>query len=128
MPRQSRADVDAREAVPVQREARHILFAEPQPDRYAVERPARTDGATREVEFVEVQHADADETLERGFEVLDLFPDELELIGGTVLGEHRPGAVVDHAARRGQRFDAHAIALRKVGEVVVALDLQPEQP
>ena len=112
----------------MQCEARHVLFAEPQPDRYAIERPARADGATHEVEVVRPQHADADETLERGFEVLDLFPDEFELVGGTVLGEHGPGAVVDHAARRRQRFDAHAIALCEVGEVVVALDLQPEQP
>ena len=47
---------------------------------------------------------------------------------GTVLREHCAVAIEDQAALRGQGFDAHAIALRELGVIVVARHLQHHEP
>ena len=73
------------------------------------------------------QHADLDEPLQRGFDVRHALAHQFELEGGAVLRQHLSIAVEDEPALRGQRFDAHAIALRELGVVVVAHDLQHDQ-
>ena len=73
------------------------------------------------------QHADLDEPLQRGVDVGHALAHQFELEGRAILGEHLPVAIEDEPALRGQRFDAHAIALRELGVIVVAHHLQHHQ-
>ena len=108
-------------------EARDFLIGEAQPDRHALETAARTHEPLRFVEIVGGQHADLDEPFERGVDIRHALAHELELERGAILGEHLAVAIEDQAALRGQRLDAHAIALRKLGVIVVSHHLQHDQ-
>ena len=61
---------------------------------------------------------------ERGVDVGHALAHQLELERRAILGEHRAVAIEDEAALRGQRLDAHAVALRELGVIVVAHHLQ----
>ena len=98
-----------------------------QADGHAVERASRAHGAFRIVHIIRIEQPDTDKALQCGVEIRHLLGHEFELIGGLVLRENQPLPVVDDAARRGQRLDAYAIALRQVGVVVITYDLQPHQ-
>ena len=126
--RQARRDVHARKFEAMHGEARDFLVGEAQPDRHALEAAARAHQLARFVEIVGRQHADLDEALERGVDVGHALAHQFELEGGAVLRQHRAIAIEDQAALRGQRLDAHAIALRQLGVVVVAHHLQHHQP
>ncbi len=70
------------------------------------------------------EQLELDQAAQRGIDVRHLLGDELELVRGQVLGEHAAVAIEDQAAIGRDRHDAHAIALRKIGVIVVPHDLQ----
>ena len=111
-------------------EQRHFLVGELELDRHALVDVVRHDVALDAGDVVLVQQADRHETRETGIHLLpgaDLLAHEFELIGRLVVGEHDAVAVENEPAARRDRLDAHAIALRKLGVIVVAQDLQIEQ-
>ncbi len=126
--RQARPDLDALQVRAVDREACEFLLGELQLDRHGLETAARVDRAPGALHLAGVEQADLDQLGERRIHVRRLLADQLELVGGPVECERHTVAVEDQAARRRDRVDADAVALREVAEVVVLDDLQEEQP
>jgi hypothetical protein len=126
--REPRPDLDAREVGPVHGEAREFLFRELEPDRDGLERAPCEDRAPGALEFLGREQLQLHEAAERVVEVRGLLARELELVGRAIERERLAVAVENQPARRWQRVDLDPVALRELGEVVVAHDLQPEQP
>ncbi len=83
--------------------------------------------APRAVEFLGRQQLELDESRESVVDVRRLLAHDLELVRGPVQRERVAVAIVDQAARRRDRVDADAVALREVAEVVVPHDLQVDE-
>ena len=65
---------------------------------------------------------------QRVLEIVDLFGDQLELVGRYVFGQYAALAIEDQAAIRRYRFNADAVALGLLLELLVLHDLQLDQP
>jgi len=126
-PCEARADIDARKIEAVYGKACHVRLIEAQTDWHTVERAPRAHDASRIVELVGFEQADAHEAAQRGIDIAHFFGHEFELISRLVFGEDYPVTVVDDAARGGLRFDAYAIALGEIGVAIVLDDLQPDE-
>ncbi len=110
------------------RKARKFFFAHLQADRYCVERASRHDRAPGAFEVFGRHQLQVDQPAERVVEVRHLLARQFELVGRAVQRERYAIAVDDQAARWRDRLDANPVTLRKLGEVVVAHDLQVEKP
>ncbi len=109
------------------REATDLLVGEPQPHRHVVEAAARENHVPGVLDLLGVDQAEGGQPPQRVVEVRDLFADQLELVGGLVVGEDLAVAVQDQAAAGRNRVEAHAVALRQFDVVVVPPDLQEHQ-
>ena len=125
--RHARLEQHARQFVAVHGVARDFLVVELQQERDSLERAAGQHELAHAADVARLEQAESRQPRERVLEVTRLFADQLELVGGRVLGDHAPGAVEDDAAIRRQRLDAGAIALRQLDVVRVLHDLQPER-
>ena len=96
----------------------HALEAAVRADEIA-QRSCARDGSTS---------AELLERAQRAIEIVDLLADRDELPVRPVLGDHEAVAVVDEPARRRQRLDPEAIALRQLDEPLVVDDLQLHEP
>ena len=126
--REARADVDAGEFEAVHGEGGDFLVVEPQPYRHAVEAAVGHHELARVVDVLGGDQPDRGEPLERVGEVGHFLANQLELVRRAVLGDHGAVAIDDQAARRRQRLDAHPVALREIGVVIVPHDLQRDEP
>ena len=68
------------------------------------------------------------ELLQRLVETLDFLRDRDELPAREVLRDHDAVAIVDEPARRRQRLEPEAVALRELGEALVVDDLENDEP
>ncbi len=127
-PRQPRTDLDAREVGPMHREAREFLFGELQADRHGVERAPRHDRAPGTHDVFGRQEPERHESGQRVVDVRRLLAREFQLVRGAVQRERLAPAIEDQAARRRNRLDADAVALRQFAEVLVPDHLQVEEP
>ena len=109
-------------------EAREFLLGQLQPDRHGVERAPREDRLPEALDAPRRQQLQRDQPREGVLEVRDLLADELELVGRAVQRQRLAVAVEDQPARRRHRVDADPVALGQLAEVIVADDLQVEQP
>src|SRR6185437_11581424 len=93
-----------------------------------VEAAAREDRAAGFLQILRIDEPQGRQAMQRVVEVGNLLADQLELVGGLVVGEHMPIAIQDQAAAGGNRIEPHAVALRELDVVVMAVDLQIYQP
>ncbi len=116
----------ARQFVAVHGVAGDFLVVELQQERDRLERAPRKHQLAHAADVSRLEQPEAHQACERVLEFSRLLADQLELVGGRVLGDHAPGAVEDDAPVRRQRLDAGAVALRQLDVVRVLHDLQPE--
>ncbi len=130
VPGQPRANVDARELVPMDREQRHFLFVQLQLDRHALVDLVQQDVAPRIGDLLAAQQSDLDQQGQRGVERLvvpHLFAHQFDLIRRQVVRQHHAVPIQDQAAAGRYGLGADAVALRQSGVIVVLQDLQVEQ-
>jgi hypothetical protein len=106
-------------------ELREFHFIELQLDRHGIECAPAANILLQRRDIARVDQIEFREALERGVEVGDLLARELDLIGGRIGRKRLSAAIQDESAVRRDRFDANAIALRQLREVLIAHDLQP---
>ena len=82
-----------------------LLIRQAQPHRHAVEAAAREDDAPRVVEFIGIDQAERGQALQRVVEIRHLLADQLQLVGGLVVGQHLAVAVEDQAAAGRDRLE-----------------------
>ena len=121
--RHPRREVHAGQLVTVHGVAADLVFLEPQPHGHRLEQLPGREQLADAGQVVLLQQFQADQARERGVEVGNLLAGEGQLVRRGVLRQDAPLAVVDDAAVGGQRIDAHPVALRQVGIVVVPHDL-----
>src|SRR6185312_11370482 len=85
------------------------------------------DRAARLLQVVGIDQPQRRQAPQRVIEVGYLLADQLELVGGFVVGEYVPVTVQNQPAAGGDRIEPHAIALRELDVIVVAIDLQVDQ-
>ena len=126
--RRAHGDVHTRELVAVDREARRLRLAQPQPQGDGLEAGLARRQGPEALDVDGAQGHDAAEALEHGVEVRHLLRHHLEAVGGTVLGHGRAVAVEDQPARRRQRHEPHAVLARERAVALVLEHLELHQP
>lgn len=128
VPGEAGLHVDAGEAVAVHGEPGHLLLAQVEAQRHALEAPPALE---ERAEAGELPGPDLDhlpEVRERALHVRHRLRGHLDAEGQLVVGQQHAVPVVDLSARRRHRHQLDPVVLGQRGEVVVADDLEIVQP
>ena len=121
--RQRDLNVHAGEQVSAHGKGGGLLFREVA-QLHAFEPAVRANQIAERVVLAAIDEPELLERVQCAVEIADLLADGDELPVRPIFGYHDPVAVVDDAARRRQRVDAKAIALRQLAEPFVVQNLK----
>ncbi len=120
-------DVEAGEVEAVHGEARDVLIGHAQTHRHTVEGTPGAHCAHELVDLFRPQESQGKQPLQLSLQIGHFLRNELELIGGLIARHDLAVAVEDEPAGRGYGLGSHPVALRELGVIVVAQDLQRVQ-
>ena len=120
-------DVDAREAMPAHGERCGLLLGEVA-ELHTLEAAMGAHEVAQRLVLARIDEAERLELLQRLVEALDFLRDRDELPAREIVRDHDAVAIVDEPARRRQRLEPEAVALRELGEALVVDDLENDEP
>src|SRR5690349_8760735 len=124
---QSRLDVDAGEAITIDRKARDFVVGQPRADRQALEILGFLELLAKALAIARLDVDELGQLIDRLVEILDARRCDLERICRVTLREHDTVAIGDDATIGHDRHDRDTVRFRQRLEVRVLDDLQVEE-